>query len=218
MGKPAKKRITEKSHSFCRQLIFSHAQTRLFLYHMIGYSAATDAVSACHNKKRFPLGNLSLFDPNFSAVVIQDKNRVAEEIEVQHRVGAIGQNEVQARRAVAHPRFDITTDRHLLHLQSATDVGLRQFHRLARSIRQQRCVHFVVAAARVQENAHLLAPDTPLEKNPFGKCAVATLARLPTQYLRVLSRRVAPVRRPFGASKQSGCALSRFSPIMKFGA
>ena len=42
-------------------------------------TVAQVAVSACHNKKRFPVENLSLFDPNFSAVVVQDKNRVAKE-------------------------------------------------------------------------------------------------------------------------------------------
>ena len=149
------------------------------------------AVGACHNKKRFPAGNLSLFDPNFSAVVIQNKNRVVEEVQVQHGIGAIGQNEVQARRAVAHPRFDITAHRHLLHLQPPTDIGLRQFHRLARSIRQQGCVHFVVAAARVQENAHLLAPDTPYEKDTLRERAVPTLTRLPAQHSSTLPQRVA---------------------------
>ncbi len=42
-------------------------------------TVAQVAVSACHNKKRFPVENLSLFDPNFSAAVVQDKNRVAKE-------------------------------------------------------------------------------------------------------------------------------------------
>lgn len=37
------------------------------------------AVSACHNKKRFPHGNLSSFDPNFSAIVVQNKKRSALE-------------------------------------------------------------------------------------------------------------------------------------------
>ena len=137
------------------------------------------------------MGNLSLFEPNFSAVVIQDKNRIAEEVEVQHRIGTIGQNEVQARGAVAHPRFDGATDRHLLHLQSATDIALRQVHQLARCIWQQRRVHFVVAAARVQEETYLLVPYTPLEKDPYRERAVSTLTRLPAQHRRVLPRRVA---------------------------
>ena len=37
------------------------------------------AVSACHNKKRFPVGNLSSFDSNFSAIVVQNKKRSALE-------------------------------------------------------------------------------------------------------------------------------------------
>lgn len=66
-------------------------------------------------KKRFPHGNPSSFDPNFSAVVVQDKNRIAQEVEVQHRLRLIGQDEIQACRPVVDLRFHVTTHLHLLY-------------------------------------------------------------------------------------------------------
>lgn len=115
------------------------------------------------------------------------------------------------------PRFDSATDQHPLPA-IATDIALRQANHFTRRIRQQRCVHFVVAAARIQEETYLFAPYAPLEKDPF--------VDVPSRLSRVCQRNTAAffpcaspaVKRRCGQSAQSGWAVNEFSPIMKFSA